>query len=146
MASASKDTIMPHTIVSHMLQHDLFSQWLGIDVLELSAGYCRLKMQVRDEMCNGFGIAHGGISYSLADSALAFASNSHGKKAVSIETSISHLKPVKSGDVLWATAVERHMAHKIAVYDISITNQQDMLVALFKGTVYRTNEDWAIAP
>lgn len=63
-----------------MLNHDSFSNWLGIELVEISEGYCRLKMKVRQEMTNGFNIAHGGIAYSLADSALAFASNSHGKK------------------------------------------------------------------
>ena len=93
-------------------------------------------------MLNGFGIAHGGITYSLADSALAFASNSDGIKAVSIETNISHLKTVHENDLLRATASLKSISNKIGLYEVEITNQNSILVALFKGTVYRTSEDW----
>src|SRR5215213_2196895 len=100
------ETSKAQKIVDHMINKDLFSQWLGIERLAEGKGYCKLRMTVRPEMCNGFEIAHGGITFSLADSALAFASNSHGKQSVSIETSISHIKPVKAGDILVATAEE----------------------------------------
>ena len=93
-------------------------------------------------MTNGFNIAHGGITYSLADSALAFASNSHGRKCVSVETSISHTKPSLIGHVLTARAVEKSISNKIGIYEITITNQDQVIVALFKGTVYRTSKDW----
>ncbi len=125
-----------------MMQHDLFSQWLGIHILDAEPGYCKLRLLVRPEMCNGFGIAHGGIAYSLADSALAFASNAHGRKAVSIETSISHIKPIQTGDMLIATAKEKHLSGRLAIYEISITKQDETLTALFKGTVYRKDEEW----
>ena len=124
-----------------MMAKDYFSQWLGIEVLEVKAGSCKLKMSVRNEMLNGFGIAHGGITYSFADSALAFASNSHGQKAVSVETSISHTKSLKEGDMLIAEAVEEHCSNKIAVYSIKISSHNEV-VALFKGTVYRTSKTW----
>lgn len=133
----------PKAIVDKMYNGDAFSQWLGIERLEEKPGYCRLKMTVRDEMTNGFKIAHGGISYSLADSALAFASNSHGRQAVSIETSISHTKPVHIGDELIAEAVELNLTHATGIYDIKVTNQHQQVVALFKGTVYRTKKEWA---
>src|SRR5215213_6284087 len=110
------ETSKAQKIVDHMINKDLFSQWLGIERLGEGAGYCKLTMTVRHEMCNGFGIAHGGITYSLADSALAFASNSHGRHAVSIETSISHLQPLKPGDVLIATAEEKSCSNRIGVY------------------------------
>lgn len=132
----------PSQIVSTMYEKDYFSQWLGIEVIESSEGKSILKMKVKKEMLNGFGIAHGGITYSLADSALAFASNSHGKKAVSIETNISHLKTVHENDLLTATASLKSISNKIGLYEVEITNQNSILVALFKGTVYRTNEDW----
>ena len=95
-------------------------------------------------MTNGFGIAHGGITYSLADSALAFASNSHGKKSVSVETSISHIKPLKAGDLIIAEAEEISVTNKIGIYHIKIKNQNTELVASFKGTVYRTSKDWEL--
>ena len=125
-----------------MINGDAFSQWLGIEILELSEGVCKLKMTVRDEMTNGFNIAHGGISYSLADSALAFAANSYGNQALSIETSILHKKKVMSGDILTAHTKEVSKNEKTAYYDVSITNQKNIEVALFKGTVYRTDKKW----
>ena len=129
-------------VVDKMMRGDSFSQWLGIEVLKISKGFCKLQMTIRDEMTNGFNIAHGGIAYSLADSALAFAANSHGKQALSIETSISHKKKVNSGDILTATAKEINQSSKTGLYFITITNQNDIEVACFKGTVYRTNTKW----
>jgi len=129
-------------IVSKMINGDAFSQWLGIEVMTVSEGFCKLEMTVRDEMTNGFKIAHGGISYSLADSALAFAANSDGVQSLSIETTISHTKKVMSGDRLTAKTKEISKNEKNAVYNINITNQDDITVAHFKGTVYRTKKKW----
>ncbi|MCF8276700.1 MAG: hotdog fold thioesterase [Flavobacteriales bacterium] len=131
-------------VVDRMFNNDPFSQWLGIERVEDGAGKSVLRMTVLKEMLNGFDIAHGGITYSLADSALAFASNSHGIQSVSIETSISHTKPVKEGDVLTAIAVEKNLTTKIGVYEIIVTNQRNETVALFKGTVYRTGKEWEV--
>ena len=130
------------TIVSKMFDQDAFSQWLGIEIIEVSKGYCQLKMTVRKEMLNGFQIAHGGIAYSLADSALAFASNSNGKKSLSVETSISHTVSIKDGDQLTATTEELSLSDKIGVYLITITNKKNQKIAYFKGTVYRTSKNW----
>ena len=129
-------------VVDKMYDKDAFSQWLGIEILEISEGFCKLKMTIRKEMLNGFQIAHGGIAYSLADSALAFASNSHGRKSLSVETSISHTVSVKEGDSLIAVSNEISLSPKIGIYLISIKNQNEQEVALFKGTVYRTSKDW----
>ena len=129
-------------IVDTMYQNDAFSQWLGIEVVEVKDGYCKLNMTVRKEMLNGFQIAHGGIAYSLADSALAFASNSHGRKSLSVETSISHTVSVKEGNVLTAATEKLALSDKIGVYLITITNQNNQEVAYFKGTVYRTSKEW----
>lgn len=128
-------------IVAQMMQHDAFSQWLGIEVVDVRPGYAQLRMAIRPAMLNGFGIAHGGITYSLADSALAFASNGHGRHAVSVETSISHLQPLRAGDTIVATATEEHLTHKIGYYRIVVT-QAETPVAIFKGTVYRTSREW----
>lgn len=125
-----------------MMNGDAFSQWLGIEVLEVTEGFCKIQMKVRDEMTNGFNIAHGGISYSLADSCLAFAANSDGIQSLSIETSISHTKKVESGDILTATSTGIDNTNKTAMYDISITNQDNIEIAHFKGTVYRTEKEW----
>lgn len=129
-------------VVKKMMNGDAFSQWLGIEVLEVTEGFCKLQMKVRDEMTNGFNIAHGGITYSLADSSLAFAANSHGIQSMSIETSISHTKKVQSGDVLKAITKEVSRSKKTAIYYISITNQNNIEVAHFKGTVYITGKEW----
>jgi acyl-CoA thioesterase len=135
--------LSPKEIVNTMMAADYFSQWLGIEILEAKEGLSKLQMTVRKEMLNGFGIAHGGITYSLADSALAFASNSHGQKAVSIETSISHTNPLKENDIIIAEACEEKCSNKIGIYTIKITNRSDLkVVALFKGTVYRTSQNW----
>ncbi len=129
-------------VVDKMINGDAFSQWLGIEVLEITEGFCKLKMTVRKEMTNGFDIAHGGIAYSLADSCLAFAANSDGVQSVSIETSISHTKKVMSGDTLLAHAEEINKGGKTALYYITITNQDNIEIAHFKGTVFRTAKEW----
>ena len=134
---------MKDKIVEHMYTHDLFSQWLGIRRLNEGPGHCVLEMEVRPEMVNGFGVAHGAITYALADSALAFASNARGRKAVSIETSINHLKPVRAGDLLRADAQETSLSNKLAVYHIRVT-KGDELVAHFKGVVYRKEDEWNV--
>jgi acyl-CoA thioesterase len=136
------DNTLPEKIVSKMYDNDWFSQWLGIERLEVKQGKCVLRMTIRKEMLNGFAIAHGGITYSLADSALAFASNSHGRMSVSVETSISHTESLKEGDVITATAEEMSLSNKVGVYHITVTNQHNKVVALFKGTVYRTSKEW----
>ena len=129
-------------VVNKMINGDAFSQWLGIKLIEVSEGYCKISMTIRDEMTNGFSIAHGGIAYSLADSALAFAANSDGIQSLSIETSISHTKKVQSGDVLTATTKEINKSNKTSIYYITITNQDNLEIAHFKGTVYRTEKEW----
>jgi acyl-CoA thioesterase len=131
-------------IVDLMWNHDKFSDWLGIERVCLDAGYCELRMTVRNEMLNGFLIAHGGITYSLSDTALAFASNAHGKKCVSVETSISHVRPVREGDVLTAVVNEVSLTEKIGVYQVEVRNQNGEAVSFFKGTVYRTNGEWSL--
>jgi len=127
-------------VIDEMMSNDLFSQWLGIERLAEGPGFCKLHMTVRKEMCNGFDIAHGGITYSFADSALAFASNSHGTQAVSIETSISHIKPLKTGDIIIATAEEKNCSNRIGIYEVRVEKENGELVALFKGTVFRKGD------
>jgi len=129
-------------IVEEMMQHDAFSKWLGIEILSVEAGKCALRMTIRPEMLNGFGIAHGGITYALADSALAFASNSMGRKAVSVETSISHTKALHAGNTLTATAEEEHLGDKIGIYRVMVRLDSGETVAVFKGVVYRTGKIW----
>lgn len=127
-------------VVDHMMEHDLFSQWLGIKVLEIYEGYSKIKMTVRTEMMNGLGIVHGGIAFSLADSAFAFACNNRNNLSVALDTSINFLKPVNVGDELIAEAKEIHNGRSTGLYQITITNLHGHTVALFKGTCFRTNK------
>lgn len=130
----------PQAVVGHMMQNDLFSQWLGIEVLEIREGYSKIKMTVREEMINGFGIVHGGVAFSLSDSAFAFACNNRNNLSVALDTSINFTKPVHVGDVLTAEAKELHNGKSTGLYHITVTNQRDHVVALFKGTCFRTNK------
>ena len=125
-----------------MYDNDPFSKWLGIDLISIERGHCKLQMTVRAEMLNGFAIMHGGVSYSLADSAFAFASNSYGKKAVSTSVIMQYPKATKEGDVLTATAKTVSLSPKTAILDIEVLNQNDELVGLFRGTAYRTSKEW----
>ncbi len=131
-------------IVDQMYNNDAFSQWLGIKRLEDGLGKSVIQMTVRPEMTNGFGIAHGGITYAFADSAFAFASNSKGRKSVSVETSISHTRALKVGEVITATATEESCTNKIGVYRVVVTNEAQEVVAIFKGVVYRTSKEWMV--
>lgn len=127
-------------IANAMYLGDRFSQLLGITIVSAAPGACVLSMKIRPDMANGFGIVHGGVTFSFGDSALAFASNSHGQLSVALEASISYTVPVQVGDTLTAVARELNRTRRIAIYDITITNQDNMVVGLFKGTVYRTSK------
>lgn len=127
-------------VVDKMMADDAFSQWMGIRVTEIRPGYVVLSMIVRDDMTNGFGVTHGGLAYSLADSALAFASNGHGRIAMALENNISYVRKVSPGDELTAVAEELSLGKTIGVYQITVTNQREKQVALFRGTVYRTDD------
>lgn len=131
----------PNEIVHKMLSNDAFSQWLGIELVHIDRGTCSLSMTVRAEMLNGFNIAHGGITYALADSALAFAANSHGRQSVSVDTSINHIETLQAGDVITAVAREEALKNKFGFYSVQI-KKADQTVALFKGTVFRSDREW----
>lgn len=132
--------VLAAKVVDHIMQHDLFSQWLGIEILEIREGYSKLKMTVRPEMINGLGIVHGGIAFSMADSCFAFACNNRNTLSVALDTAINFLKPVHVGDVLTAEAKELHNGKSTGLYHITISNQKEHVVAIFKGTCFRTNK------
>lgn len=125
-------------VVNHMMAHDKFSQWLGITVLNIKEGFSKVQMTVRDEMVNGFGIVHGGIIFSMADSAFAFACNNRNILSVALDTSINFTKAVHTGDILTAEAREIHNGRSTGLYQITIINQNNEQVAHFKGTCFRT--------
>jgi acyl-CoA thioesterase len=132
--------MLAQQVVQHMLTNDAFSQWLGIALLEIREGYSKITMTVRQEMVNGFGIVHGGIAFSLADSAFAFACNNRNNLSVALDTAINFIKPIQIGDTLIAEAIEMHHGKSTGVYHITITNQHNQTVALFKGTCFRTGK------
>jgi len=129
-------------VVAKMLEHDRFSKWLGIKIIKIEPGYSELKMKIRDEMVNGFHTCHGGVTFSLADSALAFASNNYGRIAVALETNIAFPVPVYVGDELTATAIEQSKGNSIGIYNVIIRNQKGIKVGIFRGTVYRTKKEF----
>jgi acyl-CoA thioesterase len=139
MMDTGKD-VFAEKVVAHMMEHDLFSQWLGISLIEIREGYSKIKMTVRPEMINGFGIVHGGVAFSLADSCFAFACNNRNVLSVALDTAINFTKPVHVGDELTAEAKEIHNGKSTGLYHISIQNQNDHVVAFFKGTCFRTNK------
>ena len=142
------DTQNEHRIIStseaipaKMLSLDPFSQWLGIEILEVSEGSCKLAMTIRKEMLNSMGKAHGGIAYALADTAFGFSANTRGKYAVSIETSINHIEALEEGDYIVAQSVIESVKNKLAFHVVEV-KRGETLVALFKGVVYRTSKAW----
>lgn len=133
-------------IVNKMIDNDFFSKWLGISIIEIKEGYSKLGLTIKKEMLNGFGAAHGGITYSFADSAFAFASNSKGQKSVSIETSITHVINLKLGDEIIAECICETETGKLGHYKVIIflKNEPTKIVALFKGMVYKTTKVWEV--
>jgi acyl-CoA thioesterase len=139
MSEAKKQA---EAIVAEMMANDAYSKWLGIRVLHVAPGLCELHMQVRDDMCNGFGIAHGGISFALADSCCSFSVNAHGRKCLSVETSVNQFKAVQAGDGLTCISKEESLGKKLAIYTAEVTNQDGQRIALFKGMYYRSDKRW----
>ncbi len=137
-----KKNSIPARVVTKMMEKDFFSQWLGIKVNSIGEGFCTLSMTVRKEMLNGFGISHGGVAFSVADSALAFASNSGNRKSVVINTSVSFTNAVKEGDELLASAEEINVTNLLGVYQVTVTRKDGKKVLVFTGTVFRKDELW----
>ena len=131
----------PKEVLAIMTNRDQFTKWLGLEIETIETGYCKLHYIVRKDMLNGFENIHGGILFSASDSAFAFACNSHGIMTVALDVSISFTRPVKEGEILNVEAREVHLGNKTGVYDIRTTNEQGEIVALFKGTAYRTGKE-----
>ena len=137
--TAADAQALAERVTNQMLERDALSAWLGLEIVDLRPQRCTCRMTVRPEMANGFGVAHGGIVFSLADSAFAFACNTHGKVTVSIENSITYPAAVHPGDVLTAVASEEASSNRLGYYRVDVTNQHGAVVALFRGTAYRTS-------
>ncbi len=133
--------ILAQKVTDRMMEVDYFSQWMGVKIIDVDEGYSKIEMTLRKEMLNGFGIAHGGITFALADSAFAFACNSDGKITVALDVSISFPKAGKEGDLLTAEAKQVNKTNRTGLYLIEVKNQRDELVALFKGTCFKTEKN-----
>src|SRR6202008_2014609 len=123
---------LANAVVTHMMENDFFSQWMGVEVLEVKEGYSRIKMTIRKEMVNGFGIVHGGLPFSLADSAFAFGCHNRNNLSVALDVTITFTKAVNVGDELTAEAKEFHNGRSTGVYLITVINQKKEQVAFFK--------------
>ncbi|OON66031.1 hydroxyphenylacetyl-CoA thioesterase PaaI [Hymenobacter sp. CRA2] len=141
LAATSPEQQRAAAVQELMLRHDAFSHWLGLQIDEVGPGYCRLHFTVRPDMLNGFQALHGGVTFSAADSAFAFACNSHGRQSVGLSVTIDYLEAGKLGDVITVESREESLKHKVGVYQIRLTNQDGKLIALFKGTSYRTSNE-----
>ncbi len=135
-----QEDVLARDVVNHMIENDAFSKWMGVEILEIREGYSKIKMRIRKEMVNGFGIVHGGIPFSLADSAFAFACNNRNNLSVALDCAITFTKAINLEDELVAEAKEIHNGRSTGVYSIAITNQLEQQVALFKGTCFRTSK------
>jgi acyl-CoA thioesterase len=130
----------PAAILQKMIANDPFSRWMGLVVDEIGLGSCRLHYTVKPDMLNGFGMIHGGVLFSAADSAFAFACNSHGRLSVGLDVSITFTRSAKVDEILYVEAKEVHLGNKTSVYDIITRNEKGEIVAIFKGTAYRTSK------
>ena len=127
------------------ISQDPFASFLGIELLELGQGYSKVSMIVGEQMLNFHGIPHGGALFSLADAAFAAASNSHGQTAVALNVGINYLAAVPVGTRLYAEATEESLGRRTALYRLAVATEDNTLVALAHGTVYRKKEEW-LAP
>lgn len=138
MTTESDEQARAEAVVSQMLTRDAFSRWLGVELVTIRPRACTLRMKVRSDMVNGFGVSHGGIVYSLADSALAFASNTSGHVTVSVDNTISYPVAVQVGDDLIAVAEEETAGARLGFYRVTVARQDGTVVGLLHATVYRT--------
>lgn len=138
--SAGDRQHLAERVVAAMMAKDAFSRAMGMEVVAVRPDGATVRMRVRDDMLNGFGVCHGGVTFALADSALAFASNTHGHVTMSIENSITYPKRISSGDVLTAVAEQESATNRLAFFRVTVCRDDDEVVGLFRGTVYRTSK------
>jgi acyl-CoA thioesterase len=146
MTTEQEDQVQAEAIASSMLARDNFSRWMGAELVVIRPRACTLKMKVRADMLNGFGVSHGGIVFAFADSALAFASNTNGHVTVSVDNTISYPAPIELNDELIAVAEEESASARLAFYRVTVGKQDGTCVALMHATVYRTQQKHHIEP
>ena len=116
-----------------MYEEDTATRHLGIELIEVRPGFARLRMTVRPEFANALGICHGGYIFTLADTAFAYACNSHNQRAVAAGAAIEFLAPGATGSVLTAEAGEQQRSGRTGFYDVRVTDQDGRIIALFRG-------------
>ena len=131
--------------VAGLLATDAFSRWLGLEVLETAPQRSVTRMRVRPDMCNGFGICHGGVTFALADSTFAFACNTRGTVEVALDVSVSFPNAAQVGDLLTAVAEAELAPRRVGFYRVTVTRADGEPVALFRGTSYDTRRPHAAA-
>lgn len=137
----TKQDELAKAVYDKMIEKDYCTQWLGATPIIIKEGYCKFQMTVRKEMLNGHGILHGGIAFTFADSAFAFASNSYGRLAVSINGNMIYSKSAKEGEVIIAEAKALNITHKTADFDVNVMNEAEEIYYYFRGTVYRSSKE-----
>ena len=130
----------PYDIVSFLLKNDTYSRWIGVQIVEAELGRCKIECKIRDEMLNGFKVAHGGILFSLADTALAFTAATYGFVSLTIDNSISITKKSFTGNVVTAESKTVNLTNKTGLFDVRLRNEKNEVIAFMKGTVYRTSD------
>ena len=120
-------------VVHAMMAKDAFSQMMGMEIVDVRPRGSTVRMTVRPDMVNGFGVCHGGVAFSLADSAFAFACNTYDQRAVAQHCAVTFLQSGREGDVLSAHALERTRAGRSGIYDVTVRRGDDTIIAEFRG-------------
>lgn len=136
------DKMLASKVVNKMLEQDSYGKWLNPVIEKIDAGYCLMKMKVRPEFLNGVGTVHGGIIFGVADTAFAYASNSHNRIAVALDVTISYPNAGQLNDEFTIEAKEIYLGGRTAIYQVMVTNQLQQLIGLFNGTVFRTQKKY----
>lgn len=139
-AAADEAVHRARAVVQSLYLADLASQSLGIEIIDVAPGEVQIAMTVRAEMLNGHGMCHGGIIFAFADSAFAFACNSHGDPMVAAGASIEFLAPTPRGERLTATATEVSRRARHGIYDVAVTRASGEVLAHFRGRCSRLRE------
>lgn len=129
----------PRDIAQAMWADDRTSQALGMELVEVGEGRAVLRMEVRPDMVNGLDVCHGGLVFTLADSAMAYSSNSFNQRALATQAEVDWVAPARVGAVLTATAVQRHQRGRAAITDVEVADQDGTVVALFRGRTLQTS-------
>ena len=135
--AAGDGSVDAAAVVAELYRRDVSAQTFGIEVVETGPGRAVVSMVVRPDMCNGYDVCHGGMTFTLADTAMAFASGSHNQTALAAAASIDFLSPVPRGSRLQATAEERWLKGRTGLYDVRVELDDGTLVAVFHGRTVR---------